>query len=302
MDKLRYFAKNHLMGCDLSTEDIIEIFNYSMPLYYLYHKYDDNNRSLGEFNILFKYIAQKDYENAMKFINGADIPHQKEIKVAAVLNLFWHDSLVDECNYINLNLSNWFDQLEIEKPDLFIFDYPNDNYDSVWLGEVLKYCNNHQISTVFLSNNPCENSFIEDSMNFDYILTSIKEDVGFYRDMGKENVYYIDIEDNTLKSETKLIDDADFYNSLVNQYRFRQILDKINYKHIPDFKYLVLAYKLNDLDDLIGIYNNFNEIKYPLKHIKLITDEYSFLSDSISPEELEKIRMNDKFHCLIVND
>ena len=298
-DKLLYVTKNHLMHCDLPTRDIIEILNYSMPLFKLYYEY--NRNFSGNYAKLFKYIAQKDYENAMKFIYGDKIIHQKDIKVAAILNSFWHESLLHECDYIKLDLNDWFNQLNQNLPNLFIFEYPDEISDADKLNEILKYCNNNQITTIFLSTKSPKNNFVEIFMDFDYIFTPFEEDIHFYRNNGKEDVLCLDMHDSILKHETKLIQDENFFNSVVNQYRFRQILDKINYKYIINLKHAILLYKLNDLNDLVDIYNHFNSIEYPYKHIKLITDKYPFLSDSISEDDLEKIKTNEDC-CLIMNN
>ena len=109
------------------------------------------------------------------------------------------------------------------------------------------------------------------------------------------------MDDSILKRETKLMQDENFFNIVVNQYRFRQILDKINYKYIVNLKHVILVYKLNDLNKLVDIYNHFNSVEYPYKHIKLITDKYSFLSDSISKDDLEKIKNNEDYYLIMTN-
>ncbi len=299
LDKLKYFSNNHLKKCDLPTKDLLEILEYSMPLFKLYYEYNnDFSESLAP---LFKYIAQKDYENAMRFIYGDKIINQKNIKVAAILNSFWHETLLNECDYIKLDLNNCFNQLKQEKPNLLILEYCNEISDTNKLNEILKYCDKNQITTIFLSTKSSKNNSAEIFMKFDYIFTPLEEVIQFYRNKNKEDVFYLDMNDSILKKETKLMQDENFFNSVVNQYRFRQILDKINYKYIVNLKHVILVYKLNDLNELVGIYNHFNSIKYPYKHIKLITDKYSFLSDSISEEALEKMKTNEN-HYLIMNN
>ena len=79
--------------------------------------------------------------------------------------------------------------------------------------------------------------------------------------------------------------------------RFRQILDTINFKYIPDLKHIVLIYRLDDLRDLGKIHNHFYSITYPYKHLKLITSkENSFLSNAILESDLDKLELKENYY------
>jgi len=163
--KLEYFSSSQLLRCELSVGDILDILIEATPLFKLYVDYNSNINSC--FADLFKFIANKKYENAMRYILGEDTLNQKEIKVISNLNSFEKD-----CNLIKLQEMHWLNQFEVEKPDLFIFKETENE-------EILKYCRENNIETICVNN---ENNFrnILDSIKFKYI-PYIKHIVLFYR-------------------------------------------------------------------------------------------------------------------------
>lgn len=127
---------------------------------------------------------------------------------------------------------------------------------------------------------------------------------GVYR-LFKDNVLYLDRDDFDWNKNFDKIKEENLYNVLENHTysnRFRQILDTINFKYIPDLMHIVLFYRLDNLKDLTQIQNHFSSICYPYKHLKLITDEnHLFLSNTILEEDLESVELKDNYYLCFVD-
>lgn len=214
--KLLYFLNSKLLKSNLSVGDVLELLIYAQPLFNLYvgfNKDVDNN--------LFKYIADKDYENAFKVIFGKDVKKIDDIN----------------CNSLDGDI------------DLFIYN-PNNVLNEI----IFNHCIENDIPTVFL------------------------DDGG----------------DGGIKNKFDYIVD---YN-----LEFRQILDVIDFKYIPDLKHIVFFYPLDDLKDLVKIQNHFYSINYCYKHLKLITDEKNiFLSNSLLKSDLKGLDFEDNYYYCFVD-
>ena len=127
---------------------------------------------------------------------------------------------------------------------------------------------------------------------------------GVYRLFG-DNVLYLDRDEFDWNRNFDKIKEENLYNVLENHNysnRFRQILDTINFKYVPDLKHIVMFYRLDDLKDLIQIQNHFYSIDYPYKHLKLITDDSNlFLSNTILEDDLESVELKDNYYFCFAN-
>ena len=85
--KLEYFLKSRLLKSNLSVSDVLDLLIYATPLFRLC---GDVNSNLAN---LYEFIANSDYENALKVIFGEDALNQKDIKVISNVNYF-----KDDCN------------------------------------------------------------------------------------------------------------------------------------------------------------------------------------------------------------
>ncbi len=225
-NKLNYFINAHVLKCNLSVNDLLDVLVHATPLFRLYVNYNPN-LNIGTAT-LFKYIANKDYENALKEIYGHDTKNQKDIKVAVNSDKFSKDSFIPEVNMFVLSKESWAEQMESEKPDLFLFESQDGDE------EILNYCNGHNIQAV---------QWDGDSGNLN------------------------------------------------------DILDSIKFKYIPDLNHLVLIYRLDDLKSLNDITNHFYSIKYPFKHLKMITTEENlFLNNTILESDLANIDFGDNYY------
>ena len=126
--KLLYFLNSKLLKSNLSVMDVLELLIDAQPLFSLYVGFDkevDNN--------LFKYIADKDYENALKVIFGKDVKKIGDIN----------------CNSLEVDI------------DLFIYN-PNNELNEI----IFNHCIESDIPTVFLD----DGSDVEIKNKFDYIV------------------------------------------------------------------------------------------------------------------------------------
>lgn len=292
-NKLNYFLKQHLMVCNLSTNDIIDILEYATPLFKLCMTNDNVN---GPFEELFEYIANKDYENALRFVHGENSLIQNEIKIICNLNAEKCISWKSEINIINLSLGDWFNQFDKEKPEFFLYVPSDEDFSIDTLNTILKYCNYHKIQTIFLNN---EDKFIDLSLEFDYIFNLY--DIPKYSISNHENVFYLDNKLDFDIIDSELNDNIEFCNSVKRQNFLNQIFEKINDKFVPKFIHIILCYELTDLNKLNQIYNHFDSIKYPYKHIKLITSKnYLFLSNSILRVDFDDLKLNEDYYISII--
>lgn len=207
--KLRHVLVDHIMKCNLPTNEILEILVYARPLFKLYADYGG---IIPENLHVFEDIARGDFENALKFIQGENTPKQKDIKVATILDPFSNNSFKYEFDSINLTPDSWKEQFESEKPDLFLCESAyhgisdENNPNGVWAGkisknpldedlkDILTYCSQNNIPTVFWNKEDPISftdkfSFTNTALEFDYIFTSCEESVGEYNLRGHENVY-----------------------------------------------------------------------------------------------------------------
>ena len=180
------------------------------------------NRDLNEYIHNFKSSMPYKLWNKVSNDPYADeeskIKNIKDIKVALIADQFSYDSYKYEFKVISLTPDNWKNQFESEKPDLFfcesawdghnfegmygpwhekIFkDYRVDKENRSVLFEILDYCKNNNIPTIFwnkedpTSYNNKIRSFGDTAKNFDYIFTSAKEVIKHYKkDFNHPNVY-----------------------------------------------------------------------------------------------------------------
>ena len=466
LDKLNYFTQLHLLKSDLSTSDLMDVLEYGTPLFKSYMDYNPNFN--GKFSKLFNNIANKNYEDALRYIFNSNIPNQKNIKIATILDPFSKNSFQYEFDSIDLTPDSWKEQFESEKPVLFFCEsayhgISNENKpNGVWqkkiynsldddLNDILTYCNQNNIPAIFWNKeDPIsfvdKNSFTDTALKFDYIFTSCEETIeeyhlrghekvyplmfaaqpmlfnpikqdrlndtvvfagtwyskfpkrcktmerifdkilnknfklkiydrffssshkgmrfpkkyseyinpnieypempkvykesefglnfntitdsntmfarrvfelmasnttvlsnyskGVYR-LFKDNVLYLDRDEFDLNRNFSKMKEENLYNVLENHTysnRFRQILDTINFKYIPDLKHIVLFYRMDDLRMLNDIQNHFYSINYPYKHLKLITDDNnSFLSNTIMEDDLKSVELKDNYYFSFAN-
>ena len=150
--KLNYFLYDRLMHSDLSVGDTLELLIYASPLF---KSCIDYNKDIKL--DLFHFIANKDYENALRFIFGENILNQKDIKIISD-----EDSFADEYHLIKFQSDSWFNQFESEKPDLFIFKECENE-------EIQNYCNKNNIHLISISDTGYDFLQLLDSIKFKYV-------------------------------------------------------------------------------------------------------------------------------------
>ncbi len=294
-NKLNYFIKKHLMVCNLPTVDLLEILEYSRPLFKLYTDYNGDMK--GSFSSLFKDISNKRYDDALKFIYGDDIINQNAIKVLGILDSNWKESFKMNCHFFDVDSDSWLNQFEHEKPHFFACCSSKNQHD-VNLDDILRYCRDNNIVSIFLNNDDRNINFNEVSLNFDFIFNRDKDSMEYYQKRKYGNVFYL----NSNPNENLKFIHEELYQILEKSKIFVQILNNVGYRYIPNIHHLFLCYKLDNLDELNRIYNHFNSINYSYKHIKLISNENNlFLSDSILKDEFNKI-IDEKGYFVFVDE
>ena len=301
--KLNYLVKECILKCNLPVSEMMEVLIHSMPLFKTSLDYRiDFNEDIGQ---LAKHIAERDFENALRKIYGENIPKQRNIKVAAILDQFSHDSFKYEFELIDILPDSWVDQFETEKPDLFFCESAYhgvviEGDVGVWnnkvfknndiLREIIKYCNERNIPTVFwnkedpISFNDAFN-FTDISMNFDYIFTSCEECIPLYNELGHAKTDSLMFAAqprlfNPIEHKPRLEDVAVFAGSWYEKFPERcrvmeSIFDKILDSNID-----------------LKIYDRFSNkdwdaMKYPEKYLKFVNDglDYSQIPEAYKESE-----------------
>ncbi|MBE6497287.1 MAG: glycosyltransferase [Methanobrevibacter sp.] len=232
-DNLNYFI-DIISTSNLPINDLLELFEYSKPLFKLY--YQNNDLKYVEKSPLFEYIFQEKYENAISYIYGENIPKQKDIKIAAFCDDYTYESYKFECNLIRLNSNNWLDQIKNNKPDLFL--YTTANNEEIDINEILNCFKKNNVPTVIWENKQKE--FDENTLNFDYIFSSYKKNIPFYESKGHENVNYLMFATqprtfNPLTSHKNLITDNSKNHELVSN-AMTKIQNKFDLYRFPNLK------------------------------------------------------------------
>ena len=149
----------------------------------------------------------------------------KDIKVAIILDEFSYNSFKDEFTPLILTPSNWKFIFSQHKPDIFFCESAWSGTDSInrpWKGkiyasknfkkenrtelfEILEYCNNNGIPTVFWNKeDPTHypdrvHDFVKTAQLFDFVFTTAEECVEQYKkDYTLENVYALPFATNPI--------------------------------------------------------------------------------------------------------
>ncbi|OEC94252.1 MULTISPECIES: glycosyltransferase [Methanobrevibacter] len=231
--KMNYFLNQYVNNKNLSKKEISIIINESYDLFTLINnsncKFDSDYKKLVELIIdknvdeLYKY-SENDVFHIVT--NNHETKYIKDIKVAVIMDPFTYTSYSNEFEDIIIEPSSWLETFENEKPDLFFCEsaYSGVNKKSVingvaiednitpWQGkiglnlisgndnrkilfDILNYCNNHNIPTIFWNKEDPTSfdikqyNFIDTSLHFDYIFTTDEETIPRYNARGHDNVY-----------------------------------------------------------------------------------------------------------------
>lgn len=131
----------------------------------------------------------------------------KHVKVAAILDEFSYNSFKFECDFTLLSPDSWRKQLDENTPDLFFCESVWSGHDSTarpWKGrvyassafdyenrtallEILQYCNERNIPTVFWNKedpshyDDKKHNFVDTAIRFDHVFTTDADSVERYR-------------------------------------------------------------------------------------------------------------------------
>lgn len=109
----------------------------------------------------------------------------KDINIACIFDVFTYACFKDVCNFIKIKPDSWRETFEKKDIDFFMIESVWKGNDGTWISgrslvnnktlkEVIKYCNENKIPTVFLNKEDPANfkDFINVAKLFDYIFTS----------------------------------------------------------------------------------------------------------------------------------
>lgn len=132
-----------------------------------------------------------------------DYKRMKDIKIACIFDVFTYACFKDICNFIKIRPDNWKEIFEKENPDFFMIESVWKGNDGTWMSgrnlvrnenlkEVISWCNNHNIPTVFWNKEDPANfyEFIHVAKLFDYIFTSDENTIKEYKKyVNHDNIY-----------------------------------------------------------------------------------------------------------------
>ncbi len=188
--RLNYFTE-YLLTDELSINDILDILCFSRPLFELFCK--NNNKCSKDMPPIFDNISLGNYEEALYLIYGDYIPKQEDIKILSLCDDYTFESFRYECNLVKLNFDKWINQFKTEKPDIFLLTSKVcEEYDENFITEILNYCDNNHIPSVFWENNNLKESQFRKLINhFEYIFSNSRKKVNFYAKEGHKNIHYL---------------------------------------------------------------------------------------------------------------
>lgn len=165
-------------------------------------------RISGTGKLKLEYIKIKLYNLSKNTLNKSNknIKNLSEIKIACIVDYFTNINLSKEFKLIKITPNNWIQQLEKEKPNILLVESAWKGNDGAWqykigkysnienieLKEVVKYCNENYIPTVFWNKeDPVHfNKFIDSARIFDYIFTTDRNMIKKYKEASEhDNVY-----------------------------------------------------------------------------------------------------------------
>ncbi|MCV3482717.1 FkbM family methyltransferase [Campylobacter sp. CNRCH_2014_0184h] len=243
------------------------IKNVILLPYHLYMEYKSfksrrkNKNTLKQTNKIRKTIANSPNAIKQQFINKFD--DIKNMKIACIMDEFTYTSFKYECDLLQLSPDNWRNEVIAFKPDLLFIESAWQGKDSLWklkisgfsteLQELIKYCRENGIATVFWSKeDPVHfNTFLSIARSVDFVFTTDIDCIPKYKFyVGHEDVYCLPFAAQTKIhnpiEEFDRKDEFNFAGSYYLRYPQRQL----------DFENLISAIKLYKN---ISIYDrNFN--------------------------------------------
>lgn len=214
---------------------------------------DENNYLKKENKYLKSSKAYKLFKNYLKLRNedksedikkSSEIKNLKDIKVAIICDQFTYDSFKYEFTPISILPDIWMEQFEDGKPDLFFCesawdghnfeglygpwrgkiskDYKAEEENRTILFEIIKYCRENSIPTIFWNKEDPPHyrneliSYAETAKEFDYIFTSSEPCIKHYKkDFNHPHVYSL-----MFAGQPKLFNPLNLSNECIDEITF----------------------------------------------------------------------------------
>ena len=311
---LKYCRENNIPSIFWNKEDPVaqidskyNFIDIALEFDYIFTTDDEsveNYKRKGHNNVFSLMFASQP-----KLFNPINLKNRK--KDAVVFAGSWYSKYPERCKTMSLIFDKVLDKnLDLKIYDRFLKNLKNKAFpekyqqyvtEGVDYLEIPKIYKEYEfainLNTVTDSNTMFAKRVFELMASNTIVLSNYSK--GVYK-FFKNNVLYLDKDDYDLNQNFDKIKEENLYNVLENHScsnRFRQILDAINFKYVPDLKHIVLFYKLDDLKDLSKILNHFHSIDYPYKRLKLITCENNlFLHDAILESDLNNLLFKNNYY------
>ncbi|HGG0828668.1 TPA: FkbM family methyltransferase [Campylobacter jejuni] len=230
------------------------IKNIILLPYHLYMEYKSfksrqkNKNILKQTNKIKKTIVNSSNTSKQQFINKFD--DIKNMKIACIMDEFTYTSFKYECDLLQLSPENWRSEIIAFKPDLLFIESAWQGKDSLWklkisgfsieLQELIKYCKENSIATVFWSKeDPVHfGTFLPIACSVDFVFTTDIDCIPKYKfHVGHDEVYCLPFAAQTKIhnpiEEFERKDEFNFAGSYYLRYPQRQL----------DFENLINAIK-----------------------------------------------------------
>ena len=322
--KMNYFLNQYVHNQNLSKEEIKVIIDEGYELFSLVK--NSNNKLEINYKKLLDAIINKNIDELYEYSKNEiksptksikETKHIEDLKVAVIMDPFTYNSYSREFQPIILEPNSWLETFKNEKPDLFFCEsvYTGVNKNSItngiaieddvmpWQGkiglnlisgrdnrkillEILKYCNEHNIPTIFWNKEDPTSfdmesyNFIDTALHFDFIFTTDEETIPRYNARGHHNVYPLLFASqiklfNPIENKTRS-NDIIFAGSWYNQFEERSSIMREFFDKIIDSEYNLKIYnrgsELNSVNRQFP--TEYSEYIFPKVHFDKMPEVY----------------------------
>ena len=237
-------------------------------------------------------------------ISKNQIKKIKDIKVAVILDEFSYNSFKYEFDAIDIEPSNWLEIFKTEKPDLFLcesawsggcwkglINFHNSKVETrTVLLDILKYCNDNGIPTIFWNKeDPTNfNAFYDTALRFDHIFTTDEDCVKRYKEeYGHNSVYCL-----LFGAQPKL------FNPIEKQERSDDIIFAGSWYVHHKNRSIEMTDILDNIIDSgykLKIYDRFYELSKEHPRYRFPNKYHKYINRPVLHDQIEKVYKESKY-------
>lgn len=158
------------------------------------------NQARKEVEVILEVAKVKLEKN---FVIPDTILRLKDVRVACILDEFSFMSFDPECRLLQLTPDGWMSEIDSFAPTILLVESAWKGKDNLWdrmisnpsdtIVSLVKYCNDHEIPTVFWNKeDPAHfNTFISTAKLFNFIFTTDIDSIRKYKNMGKDGSVFL---------------------------------------------------------------------------------------------------------------